>query len=212
MQTFCIHLFDLSTSAKSTSISKEAPDLTNVPKEYHNFTDVFSKAKAEKLAPHQPYNLKIKLEEGTSLLIVPMYPLSQSKLEVLCNFLNDHLHTRFICPASSSHGSLVVFSLKKDKSLCLLGIGMGTQNPGVSTRVLLGLGYRLENPYPSKTHTRAVGVQVINLYPNPYPSGGEAGRDGTFTFGYRYIYRYMYTNTTVQYQTLDPQKKIKKRP
>ena len=153
MQTFCIHLFDLSTSAKSTSISKEAPDLTNVPKEYHNFTDVFSKAKAEKLAPHQPYNLKIKLEEGTSPLIVPMYPLSQSKLEVLCNFLNDHLHTRFICPASSSHGSLVVFSLKKDKSLCLLGIGMGTQNPGVSTRVLLGLGYRLENPYPSKTRT-----------------------------------------------------------
>ena len=88
---------------------------------------------------------------------------------------------------------------------------MGTQNPGVSTWVLLGLGYGLENPYPGKTRTRAAGVQVINLYPNPYPSSGEAGRDGMFTFGYRYIYRYMYTNTTVQYQTLDPQKKIKKR-
>ena len=78
-------------------------------------------------------------------------------------------------------------------------------------RVLLGLGYGLENPYHGKTCTRAAGVWVIKLYPNPYPSSGEVGRDGTFTFGYRYIYRYMYTNTTVQYQTLDPQKKIKKR-
>ena len=91
MQTFRIHLSDISISAKSTSVSEEAPDLSNVPKEYHDFADVFSKAKAEKLAPHRPYDLKINLEEGTSLLIVPMYPLSQSELEVLCNFLDDHL-------------------------------------------------------------------------------------------------------------------------
>ena len=91
MQTFCIHLFDISIFAKSTSISEEALDLSNIPEEYHDFANIFSKAKAEKLAPHQPYDLKINLEEGTSLPIVPMYPLSQSKLEVLCNFLNDHL-------------------------------------------------------------------------------------------------------------------------
>ena len=91
MQTFCIHLSDLSISAKSTSISEEAPDLTNIPEEYHNLADVFSKAKAEKLALHQPYNLKINLEEGTSPLIVWMYPLSQSELEVLHNFLDDYL-------------------------------------------------------------------------------------------------------------------------
>ena len=91
MQTFHIHLSDISVSANSTSVSEEAPDLSNIPKEYHDFADVFSKAKAEKLAPHRPYNLKINLEEGTSPLIVPMYPLSQSKLKVLCNFLDDHL-------------------------------------------------------------------------------------------------------------------------
>ena len=91
MQTFHIHLSNISISTNSTSISEEAPDLSNVPEEYHDFPDVFSKAKAEKLAPHQPYNLKINLEEGTSPPIVPMYPLSQSELEVLCNFLNDHL-------------------------------------------------------------------------------------------------------------------------
>ena len=53
-QTFRIHLSDISVSANFTSISKEAPDLSNVPEEYHNFANVFSKAKAEKLAPHWP--------------------------------------------------------------------------------------------------------------------------------------------------------------
>ena len=33
MQTFHIHLSDLSVSAKSASVSEEAPDLTNVPEE-----------------------------------------------------------------------------------------------------------------------------------------------------------------------------------
>ena len=91
MQTFHIHLSNISISANSTSVSKEAPDLSSVPEEYHDFADIFSKAKVEKLAPHRPYDLKINLEEGTSLLIILMYPLSQSKLEVLCNFLDDHL-------------------------------------------------------------------------------------------------------------------------
>ena len=32
-------------------------------------------------APHQPYNLKIELEEGTSPLFGPIYSLSQSELK-----------------------------------------------------------------------------------------------------------------------------------
>ena len=119
MQTFRVHLSDISVSANSASVSEEAPDLSNIPKEYHDFADIFSKAKAEKLAPHKPYNLKINLEEGTSPPIVLMYPLSQSKLEVLHNFLNDHLQTGFICQTSSSHGALVIFTLKKDKTIRL---------------------------------------------------------------------------------------------
>ena len=83
MQTFRIHLSNISVSANSASVSKEALDLSSIPEEYHDFTDIFSKAKAEKLALHQPYNLKINLEEGTSPPIILMYPLSQSKLEVL---------------------------------------------------------------------------------------------------------------------------------
>ena len=118
-QTFHIHLSDIYVSANSASISEEVLDLSNVLEEYHDFANIFSKAKAEKLALHWPYDLKINLEEGTSPPIIPMYPLSQSELEVLHNFLDDHLQTRFIHQTSSSHGAQVIFALKKDKTLHL---------------------------------------------------------------------------------------------
>ena len=51
-QSFRLHLSD-------TSVSDEAPDLSHIPKEYHDFADVFNKAKADTLAPHRPYDLKI---------------------------------------------------------------------------------------------------------------------------------------------------------
>ena len=76
VQSFRIHLSDPSFSAKSASVSDEAPDLSNVPEEYHKFADVFSKVKANTLALHRPYNLKINLEENASPPINPMYSLS----------------------------------------------------------------------------------------------------------------------------------------
>ena len=43
----------------------EASDLSNVPFEYHEFANIFSKTKAEVLTPYCPYDLKINLKEGT---------------------------------------------------------------------------------------------------------------------------------------------------
>src|ERR1700720_3013802 len=57
-QSFSITLSNGKTSARSASASAEKPiDLTGVPKEYHDFADVFSEVKANKLPPHRPYNL-----------------------------------------------------------------------------------------------------------------------------------------------------------
>ena len=116
-QSFRIHLSDTSLSAKSTSISDEAPDLSLIPEEYHDYADVFDKAKSMQLAPHCPYDLKIDLEEGASPLIVPMYPLSQVELKTLREFIDEHLRTGFIWSSSSPHGAPVLFTCKKDGSL-----------------------------------------------------------------------------------------------
>ena len=62
----CLHFLDIqANSAKLV----EAPDLSNVPSEYYEFADIFSKTKAEVLAPHHLYDLKINLEEGAQPLV-----------------------------------------------------------------------------------------------------------------------------------------------
>jgi len=53
--------------AKSTTISKKI-DLSAIPEEYHEYADVFSKSKAETLALHRPYDLRINLEKDSQLL------------------------------------------------------------------------------------------------------------------------------------------------
>ena len=70
-------------SALQAALANAVPNLSAVPEEYHNFADVFSKAKASELAPHQEYDLKIELEEGVNLLPGRLYSLSPVKLETL---------------------------------------------------------------------------------------------------------------------------------
>ena len=94
-------------------------DLNALLEDYHNFADVFSKSKAGKLAEHQPYNLKITLDEVTVPLFGPIYSLSQEELAALCKFIDEILATGFICPSCSPCGALVLFIQKKDSSLQL---------------------------------------------------------------------------------------------
>ena len=68
-------LKDISARASSTSDSTP-PDLSAVPEEYRDFADVFDKAKADMLASHGPYDLKINLEEGSTPPLGQMYSLS----------------------------------------------------------------------------------------------------------------------------------------
>jgi len=56
--------FSSTVQAKSTTISEKF-DLFSIPAEYHKYTDVFSKSKAETLAPHCPYDLRIDLEKDS---------------------------------------------------------------------------------------------------------------------------------------------------
>ncbi|KAF8624554.1 hypothetical protein AX17_007107 [Amanita inopinata Kibby_2008] len=97
----------------------DTPDLSGIPAEYHDYGDMFSKAKAQTLAPHRPYDLKIELEEGAALPPTHIYSVSESELQALQEFINEHLSLGFIHPSSSPHGAPVLFVKKKDGSLCL---------------------------------------------------------------------------------------------
>ena len=107
------------TSARSASAKPEPVDLKDVPKEYHDFADVFSKSKADSLAPHRPYDLKIALEDGATPPQPPLYSLSTLELATLREFIDEHLNMGYIRPTRSSHGAPILFIKKKSGELRL---------------------------------------------------------------------------------------------
>jgi len=102
----------------STTISEKI-DLSSVLEEYQEYTNVFSKSKAEILAPHYLYNLQIELEKDSHSLVGTIYSLSKFEQKVLKEFIDKNLTNRFICSMSSPHGVPVLFIKKKDRSLQL---------------------------------------------------------------------------------------------
>ena len=112
----CLHSSDI--QANSTKLA-EAPDLSKVSSKYHKFANIFSKTKAEVLAPHHSYNLKINLEEGTQPPVGPIYSFLVSEQESLKEFVEENLNIDFIWPTSSLYSILVLFIKKKYGSLHL---------------------------------------------------------------------------------------------
>ena len=93
--------------------------MSNVPAKYHDFKDVFNKARADTLPAHQLYDLRIELEEGTTPPFGPIYSFSPYELRTLHEFIDEHLAYGFICPTRSPCGAPVLFIKKKDGSLRL---------------------------------------------------------------------------------------------
>ena len=107
--------------------SPDSPDIeeietlrSQIPAEYHDFLDVFSKSKADKLPDHNPqFDHSIKIEDGKQPPFGPIYNMSETEAEALRDFLKENLNRGFIRQSQSSCGAPVLFVKKKDGSLCL---------------------------------------------------------------------------------------------
>ncbi|MBW0574821.1 hypothetical protein O181_114536 [Austropuccinia psidii MF-1] len=89
-----------------------------VPPAYHQYLDVFSKVKAEKLPPHCACDHHIELE-GLLPPIGVIYTLSNQESETLQAYISENVEKDFIRTTSSSTGAPVLFVNKKDGGLCL---------------------------------------------------------------------------------------------
>lgn len=92
---------------------------SRVPKEFHDFADVFSEADARTLPPHRPYDHAIDLEPDAKTPWGPIYSMSATELQALREFLQEMTDKGFIRHSNSPAGAPVLFVKKKDGSLRL---------------------------------------------------------------------------------------------
>lgn len=89
-----------------------------VPPVFHDYVDVFSKARAEKLPPHRSYDHSIDLINPDDLPAVgPIYSTSASEAQVLQSEIKGLLAKGFIRPSSAPLGAPVLFVKKKDNTM-----------------------------------------------------------------------------------------------
>ena len=117
--TFQLNIAPSDVKGRAATLNSELADMESILESYRDFSDVFSKAKADTLAPHQPYDLKIALEDSATPPQPPIYSLLNSELGTLCEFIDKHLNISFIWPSHSSHSAPILFVKKKDGSLRL---------------------------------------------------------------------------------------------
>ena len=94
-------------------------ELNELPKEYHDYADVFSKSDSEKLPQHRPYDIGIDLVEGSKPKWGPLYHMSNEEMAILKDYIDDNLKKGYIRTSSSPMGAPVLFVKKKDGSLRL---------------------------------------------------------------------------------------------
>jgi len=105
--------------AQVATIDKEPPGLRDLPIEYHEFADIFSKPRSKLLPNHRPYDLSIQIDGGQVSPLGPIYSLSPLELHALREFLDENLKTGTICTLNSPCGAPVLFVKKKNGSLRL---------------------------------------------------------------------------------------------
>ena len=105
----------------TVSYKDEPPEDTKlrtlVPKEYHQYLDLFKESAVASLPPHRPYDHKINLKEGFQPPFGPLYSCSKTELESLKAWIDENLAKGFIRASSSPAGAPVLFVKKKDGTL-----------------------------------------------------------------------------------------------
>ncbi len=104
-------------SVSGSVLQDEMGSLFNVPEEYLDLKEVFSKSRAASLPPHRPYDCAIDLVPGMSLPKGRLYSLSVPEREAMEKYISDSLTAGFIRPSSSPAGAGFFFVAKKDGSL-----------------------------------------------------------------------------------------------
>lgn len=96
---------------------QESPDLSEVPTEYRDLKEAFSKSHAIDLPPHWPYHCAIDIKPGTTPPRGRLFSSSRAEMETMEKYLREALSAGIIPPSSSLAGAGFFFVKQKDGSL-----------------------------------------------------------------------------------------------
>ena len=109
---------ELAIKSKKNNEDKDTRDI--VPREYHHLLDVFEKGEKTKLPPYKEgVDLRIDLEEGKTVSIKKIYPLSYDQIEELHRYLKQNEERGWIRRVRTGRASPIMFFKKKDGKLRL---------------------------------------------------------------------------------------------
>ncbi|KAL0192333.1 hypothetical protein M9458_010629, partial [Cirrhinus mrigala] len=97
--------------------SPEVETSVEIPAEYLDYQDVFSKQAATHLPPHRPWDCAIDLLPGAQLPKGRVYPLSNPERQAMEEYVKEALAQGFIRPSTSPAASSFFFVGKKDGGL-----------------------------------------------------------------------------------------------
>ena len=107
-------------TAIQSEINQQKEDLPlteQIPKEYHQYLDVFDKNKAEHFPESRPWDHKIELKEGFQPKSFKTYNLTPEEQRELDNWIKENLDKGYIRPSQSPMASPFFYVKKKDGKL-----------------------------------------------------------------------------------------------
>ena len=96
---------------------EEVPLREQVPKEFHDFLDIFSEEKAARFPEPRPWDHKIEMKDTIVLKSFKTYNLTPEEQVELDKFLKENLEKGYIRPSKSPMATLFFFVKKKDGKL-----------------------------------------------------------------------------------------------
>jgi Reverse transcriptase (RNA-dependent DNA polymerase) len=104
----------------ASEANQKKPDLTPeqlIPREYHNYLDIFDEDKANRFPDTQPWNHKIEMKSRFEPKLFKTYNLTPEEQVELDKFLKENLDKGYIKPSQSPMASPFFFVKKKDGKL-----------------------------------------------------------------------------------------------
>lgn len=124
MQVFVTSLDNIKKVIVKLTLKASIDIMKMLPEHYHDYLDVFSLKKTNKLSPlrEKSVNHSIELIKDMNdctpdLLWRLLYSMSWNKLLILCCMLTDYLDKSFICVSMSSATTPVLFAKKSGSGL-----------------------------------------------------------------------------------------------